>query len=386
MLEIGELAMRDGWDNYIAYSRGRDGRHDCSYTIVPVGSKLSVAWHGLLTRFFDRHGLGSRMATRRFVRKLKEINPDVIHIHNIHGYFLNYLILFRYLSTCGKPVVWTVHDCWLFTGHCYHYDSVGCEKWKTGCSHCPQKTAFPRSLLLDRSEQNYMEKRHAFLSVPAQKFHIVVVSDWMRREMSSSFLKNCTFHTIHNGIDTDVFRPRPDSPYKEQGQFLLLGLANIWSKEKGLDDFVEMASMLNDNETLLLVGVSDALAKKLPQRIRVMPRTADVEKLAEIYSAADVFVNLTYQDNYPTVNMEAMACGTPVVTYDTGGSVETISADTGVVVPKGDIQAVLNAVRKIETLGKETLSIPCREYACSHFSKEACYKQYIDLYNQLLSE
>ena len=386
MLEIADLAMCDGWDCYVAYSGGRDGHHVCAPATVPVGGKLSVVWHGILTRLFDRHGLGSKVATRRFVRKLKEIDPDVIHIHNIHGYFLNYQILFRYLSTCGKPVVWTVHDCWLFTGHCYHYDSVGCEKWKEGCNHCPQKTAFPSSYIVDRSKQNYRDKRQAFLSVPASKFHVVVVSDWMKREMATSFLKDCTFHTIHNGIDTEVFHPYSGSSFREPGKYLLLGVASIWSKEKGLDDFVEIASKLKDNETLLLVGISEALAKKMPKNIRVLPRTADVKQLAEIYSAADVFLNLTYQDNYPTVNMEAMACGTPVVTYDTGGSVETIAADTGFVVPKGNIDAVLNAVREVEKADRNLMRTRCREHASSRFSRDACYHQYIDLYNQLLGE
>ena len=208
MQEIGELAMANGWDSYIAYSRGRDGIKPCKSKLVPVGGKVDVAFHGLLTRFLDMHGLGSKIATQRFIKEIERIQPDVIHIHNVHGYFLNYKILFDYLSKAAIPVVWTIHDCWLYTGHCYHYASVGCDKWKEQCSNCPQKKAFPTSYVVDRSKQNFLDKKSAFTSV--KDLTMVTVSDWMKGEMSHSFLKDCRFQVIHNGIDLDVFDVQSD--------------------------------------------------------------------------------------------------------------------------------------------------------------------------------
>lgn len=386
MKEIGTLAESSGWENYLAYSRGRDGVPQSGMKLLPVGSRISVVLHGLLTRFTDRHGLGSKVATRRFVKELEKLDPDIIHIHNIHGYFLNYKILFEYLQRSGKPVIWTVHDCWLYTGHCYHYASVGCDRWKRGCGGCPQRKAFPQSWFIDRSKKNYSDKKAAFTSI-GDKLTIVTVSDWMRREMENSFLKDCRFEVIHNGIDTERFHPADPSGFitehSLEGKRILLGVANIWSKEKGLDDFVSLSQRLEADEALVLVGLNEDQAAGLPDNIVKISRTANVEELAAIYSAATVFVNLTLQENYPTVNLEAISCGTPVVTYDTGGCRETISEATGTSVPQGDIDAVLESVRDWERTDREDSRRACRDYAVRHFRKEDRYADYIELYEEL---
>lgn len=384
--EIGAVAMEAGWDNYIAYSKGRDGIRPSQSKLLPVGSKLSVALHGLITRFFDMHGLGSKLATRRFVREIEKLRPDVMHIHNIHGYFLNYKILFEYLSKADIPVVWTVHDCWLYTGHCYHYASVGCEKWKTQCENCPQKTAFPTSVFLDRSRQNFNDKKAAFTSL--KNLTIVTVSEWMKGEMSHSFLKDCRYQVIHNGIDLNVFDVQPDDKavrekYGLGDKKIILGLASIWSKEKGWDDFVKMSEMLNEDEVIVMVGVSEEQQKRLPKNIVAIRRTENVRQLAELYSAATAFVNPTWQDNYPTVNLEAIACGTPVVTYRTGGSIEVITEDTGRIVEQGDVVGLLKAVREIAEKGKVQYTAKCRAFALENFRKEDRYADYLKLYESL---
>ena len=386
MQEIGELAMANGWDSYIAYSGGRDGIKPCRSKLVPVGGKVDVAVHGLLTRFLDMHGLGSRIATKRFIKEIERIQPDVIHIHNIHGYFLNYKILFDYLSKAAIPVVWTVHDCWLYTGHCYHYASVGCEKWKEQCCHCPQIRAFPTSYFVDRSKQNFLDKRSAFTSV--KDMTIVTVSDWMKGEMSSSFLKDCRFQVIHNGIDLEVFDVQADDKavrekYNLGTKKIILGLASIWCKEKGWDDFVEMSGMLNEDEVIVMVGVSEEQMKRLPSNIVAIRRTENVRQLAELYSAATEFVNPTWQDNYPTVNLEAIACGTPVVTYRTGGSIEAVTEKTGFVVEQGDVKGLLEAVRRIAERGKVQYTADCRAYALANFRKEDRYADYLKLYENI---
>lgn len=388
MQEIGELAMQHGWESYIAYSYGRDGIKPCKSHLVPVGNRWSVVWHGIVTRLFDRHGLSSDEATRGFIRQIEELNPDIIHIHNIHGYFLNYRILFEFLSRYGKPVIWTVHDCWLYTGHCYYYSYIGCNKWQIGCRHCPQKKEFPTSWLLDRSERNFLDKKAAFTSMPKERLTIVPVSEWIKGEMEHSFLKGYDMRVIHNGINLEVFNIYDTGEVKNRyqlgGKHILLGVASIWSREKGLDDFIELAAMLDKDETLVLVGVDAALQKRLPHNIIGIKRTENIRQLAELYAAADVFVNPTWQDNYPTVNLEAIACGTPVVTYRTGGSIEAVTEHTGFVVEQGDVTGVLEAVRKIEKAGKTSYQQPCRDYALAHFNKEERYADYLRLYDELI--
>lgn len=398
MKEIGELAIANGWESYVAYSKGRDGLPGSTSIPVPVGNKASVAWHGLQTRILDRHGLGSVLATKRFIEDIRRIGPDIIHIHNIHGYFLNCRILFDFLSHSGIQVIWTVHDCWLYTGHCYHYMYAGCDRWKTGCGHCPQRGKFPRSLFADRSARNFRDKRDAFCSMPEDRLTIVPVSDWMRSEMSESFLKDYRFQVIHNGIDTDVFSPQPALEsevrrcYGLGDRHVILGIASIWSEEKGLNDFVEMAARLDSDEVIVLVGMDrkqldDVLSRYgrtvLGDRMVAVKRTADVHQLAGLYSTADVFVNPTWQDNYPTVNLEAISCGTPVVTYRTGGSIEAVAGDTGFVVEQGDIEGLVDAVRRVETLGKAHFRDACRSRAVKEFRKEDRYAEYIELYERL---
>lgn len=387
MQEIGELAMQHGWRSCIAYSKGRDGIKSCQSEVIPVGNKWSTIWHGLETRLFDRHGLASNEATRLFVKQIQELKPDVIHIHNIHGYFLNYQILFDFLAQSNIPVVWTVHDCWLYTGHCYYYSYAGCNKWQTGCGHCPQKKEFPASWLIDRSHQNYDDKKQAFTSLPQDQLTIVPVSEWIREEMQHSFFQNNQFHVIHNGINTNIFNIYNPEQVKQKyglnGKHILLGVASIWSREKGFDDCIQMADFLHPDEMLVLVGVRPEQQKKLKKNMLGIPRTENIHQLAELYAAADAFINPTWQDNYPTVNLEAIACGTPVVTYRTGGSIEAITDQTGFIVPQGNVKEMLEAARLISQRGKAYYQQPCRTYALENFRKEDRYQDYLDLYDKL---
>lgn len=387
MQEIGELAMLHGWKTYMAYSKGRDGIKECKSEIVPVGDVWSTAWHGLETRLLDRHGLASDRATREFVKRIEKIAPDIVHIHNIHGYFLNYRILFDFLSKSGIPVVWTVHDCWLYTGHCYYYSYAGCNKWQTGCGHCPQKKEFPASYFSDRSHRNWLDKKTAFTSMPLDKLTIVPVSDWIREEMSRSFLKDYHFQVIHNGINTEVFDVYDATAVRQQyslgDKHIFLGVASIWSREKGLADFIKMSELIRQDEVIVLVGIKPEYMKLLPKNVVAIARTENIRQLAELYSAADVFINPTWQDNYPTVNLEAIACGTPVVTYRTGGSIEAITDTTGFIVEQGDVAGLVDAARCIIRRGKEAYRNVCRQYAVANFRKEDRYADYLNLYRQL---
>lgn len=386
MQEIGELAMQNGWESYVAY--GRDSRGECQSHIIQIGNKWSIYWHGIITRLFDRHGLGSACATKQFIKEIQRITPDIIHIHNIHGYILNYKILFDYLSKCDIPVIWTVHDCWLYTGHCYYYSFVKCDKWRAQCQQCPQKRDFPASLWLDRSKCNFQDKKKSFTSLPRSRMTIVPVSKWIKGEMQESFLKGFDFRVIHNGINTQIFdindSKKSRSKYRLGDKFVILGVASIWSEEKGLFDFIRLAELLHPEEVIVLVGVKPEQKALLPSNIIAIFRTENIHQLAELYSLADVFVNPTWQDNYPTVNMEAISCGTPVVTYRTGGSVETITDDTGFVIEQGDINSLLETIRTIEERGKEYYQSRCRQYALDNFRKEDRYAEYIKLYDEVL--
>lgn len=390
MQEIGELAMRSGWESYVAYGKGRDGLMPCKSQTLPVGGRLSTLCHGVQTRLADRHGLASQAATRRLIRQIDTLRPDIIHLHNLHGYYLNYPSLFRYLSRCGIPVVWTIHDCWAYTGHCYYYSFVGCTRWETGCHRCPQQRSFPASWFRDRSRLNYLDKKSAFTSLPVRSTVVVPVSEWICGELSRSFLSGYTMRVIHNGIDTGVFHPCASSEvlskYGLSGKRVYLGVASIWSKEKGLDDLLRLSRLLSDSEVLVLVGVDAAQLRRLPARVVGIRRTADVKELACLYSAASVFLNPTWQDNYPTVNLEAISCGTPVATYRTGGSVEAVTEGTGLVVEQGDVPGLLSAARALSARGQAHNAQLCRAYALRHFRKEDRYSDYISLYNELLSE
>ena len=382
--EIGQMAIAKDWESYIAF--GRYGRSSQS-ELIKIGTVLDLKLHGLLTRLFDRHGFGSKHATKNLISRIKEIKPDIIHLHNLHGYYLNIELLFDYLAMAEIPVVWTLHDCWSMTGHCSYFELIGCEKWKQGCFSCPQKDQYPISRWLDNSKRNYRDKKRLFNSV--KSLTMVPVSSWVANLLSESFLKNQPKQTIYNGIDLSVFYPRENgkSIKDELGignHLMLLGVASVWETRKGLEDFMALSQKIDQNAVIVLVGLSTEQLKGLPSNIIGISRTENIAQLAEIYSAADLFLNLTYQDTFPTTNLESLACGTPVLTYNTGGSIEAVTAETGFIVEKGDLMGVLNIIGIVENKEKSIFVKKCRERAEQFFNKTDRYNEYFALYEQLL--
>lgn len=384
--EIGQLAMVNGWESYIAYGKDK-GTKSMSH-IYLIGDNCDFINHAIQTRLFDRHGLSSIANTKKLVKYIDRINPDIIHLHNIHGYFINYPILFDYLVTLKTPIVWTMHDCWLFTGHCAYFDAVGCERWLTGCYNCPQKNTYPTSLLLDRSKQNYIDKRKYFTSL--HDLTLVPVSDWLARLTAKSFFKGSKIHRIHNGVNIDVFKPQSEelcskirSKYELGDKYILLGVASVWSERKGFDDFIRLSKLLPEDMVIVLVGLTSKQIGLLPSNIIGVSRTENIEELAGLYSVADIFLNPTYEDNFPTTNLESLACGTPVITYKTGGSVEAINKETGIIVEQNDFGALLEAIETIRG-GKEAYTTTlCRERAVANFNKLDRFAEYIELYHKL---
>jgi glycosyltransferase involved in cell wall biosynthesis len=377
--DIDKVLKKNGHKSYIAYGRGT-GR-DCD-TTIKIGNNLDNYIHVVKTRLLDKHGLGSKRATIDFIKKIENLNPDIIHLHNIHGYYLNIKLLFEYLKNIKKPIVWTLHDCWAFTGHCAYFDYVDCQKWKTGCFSCPSKSSYPSSFFLDNSKNNYKEKSILFNGV--SNMTIVTPSNWLACLVKQSFLDAYSVKVINNGVDLEVFTPTESSFKRENGlqnKFIILGVANIWGKRKGFDYFIQLSSELKPDEVIVLVGLTEQQSKNLPNNIIGITRTESIKKLAQIYSSADVFVNPTLEDNFPTTNLEALACGTPLITFNTGGSVECIDEGCGYIVEKGDIQELINNFRKVKKMGKSHYSKGCINRAVELYNKNDRYKDYLELYS-----
>ena len=338
-----------------------------------------------MSRFVDKHGFGSTRATQVFLKEVERLDPDVIHLHNLHGYYLNVELLFGYLRLANKPVVWTLHDCWAFTGHCAHFDYVGCNRWRTVCFSCPQKHGYPASFLTDGSEQNFRRKREAFTGLA--NMMIVTPSKWLARLVEGSFLGSYPIKVINNGINQDVFRPIEGDFREKYGieeKFVILGVASVWGRRKGLSYFIELSRMLGGNDVIVLVGLTKRQLRNLPKNIIGIPKTNSIRELAEIYSSADVFVNPTLEDNFPTTNLEALACGTPVITFDTGGSVETIGRNGGFVVEKGKLGDVLACIEIIKKTGRMYWFERARARAISLYDKNDRLQEYIQLYESLV--
>ena len=376
---IGKQAMANGWQSFIAY--GRKAMPSESQ-LIQIGSRKDHLVHGVFSRVFDNHGLMSQKATKTFIKQIDNIQPEIIHLHNIHGYYLNYPLLFEYLSACKSKVVWTLHDCWGFTGHCSYFDYIGCNKWLTECNNCPQKKSYPASFIFDRSRKNFQDKKHYFL-LP-EKIHLLPVSNWLKDLAKRSFLGDYPVDVIHNGINLDVFYPRSTEgirkKYNCSGKKVLLGVAGVWDNRKGLDDLIKISEKMPSNVTLMLVGLSAKQIDLVSSRKNIIPiaHTESIDELAEIYSMADVFLNPTYEDTYPTTNLEAISCGTPVVTYKTGGSCESVTIpEAGKVVSKGDMDKMLQAALACNKNTKK-----CREYAIDNFDEKICFQKYIDLYEE----
>lgn len=384
--EIGILAIQRGWKSYIAF--GRFPRPSKS-NLIPISSKWGVYLHVLETRLFDRHGLGSKVATKKLIKQIIEIKPDIIHLHHLHGYYINIEILFDFLANADIPVVWTFHDCWSFTGHCAYFDFVDCNKWQLECNSCPQKNEYPASWMIDRSKKNFYQKKALFTSV--KDMVIVPVSKWLSELVDKSFLSNIPRKVIYNGIDINLFSINRNNiavreKYNVGNRFLILGVASPWSRRKGLEDFIKLSKLLAHDMVIILVGLDKKQIKNLPSNVIGLSRTENQNELKDLYSTADVFVNPTWEDNFPTTNLESLACGTPVITYKTGGSVEAISSDTGFVINKGDINSIVNSINIVKRNGKEYYKDLCRNRAIDLYNKEDRFKEYLDLYEELIKK
>lgn len=373
--QIGLCAMMNGWESYIAYGRWCNPSKS---HLIKVGNKLDMYMHYAEQRIRDNEGLCSRGATKRLIKLISEIRPDVVQLHNIHDHYLNYRLLFEYLNKTEIKVVWTMHDCWAFTGHCSHFITKGCERWKTDCFDCPLQREYPKTLF-DRSKKNFTMKKNLFGA--NNNLTIIACSEWIANFVRQSFLKNKSIRVINNGVDLNVFK-NSASLCTNKKIFHVLAISNVWNKDKGFDDILNLRKILSSEYEMTIVGVTKQQLNSLPQGLVGIERTQNVQELVALYSKADVFINPTYADNFPTVNLEALACGTPVITYRTGGSPEAIDEKTGIVVEQGDVNGLVEAIYRMKE--DPLSSADCRKRAEECFDKDKCFEKYVELYEKLI--
>lgn len=350
-----------GWDCIIAYGRNN---YQSKHKTYPIGNRLGQFFHLLKARLLDAEGLGSRWATQRLVKQLKKIKPTVIHLRNIHGYYLHYPTLFDYLRDAGIPVLWTLHDAWSFTGHCSHFASVGCDKWKSGCGSCPQTSEYPKSWWLDRSARNFKLKQRYFTQVPT--LQLVAVSNWLSETVRNSFFRGkVPIYTIVNGVNTEIFRPIASgesidllrNKFGITAKRVIMASARPWSRKKGLYDLIQLCGLLEDDYKstelqVIFIGVSQREIGLLPPNAIGIARTENLTELCALYNLADVYVNASYEESFGLTTAEALACGTPVIGYNNSGTKEILEGlqDDGLnkgamLVPTGDIFAITDAIK-----------------------------------------
>lgn len=373
-VSISESLTAHGIENYVLYAA--DGcRYPLSKSYMSV---FEVRMQALKAKAFGNYGFQSKSATKKLIEKLEEISPDVVQLHNLHGHNVHLGMLFSYFKEKHTKIFWTFHDCWAFTAYCMYFDEAGCDRWRTGCKNCPQRKKY--SWFFDRSKELYKRKRELFSGL---NLTVITPSRWLAELTKKSFLGDYPIEVIHNGIDLNLFSPR-ESDFRERygissEKKILLGVANKWEQRKGLDVFLRLVEKLDDEKfQIVLVGTDGEVDKVLPKEVISIHRTANQKELAEIYSAADCFINPTREDNFPTVNIEALACGTPVITFKTGGSAEAVTEECGIVVEKDDFEGLLNVI--------EDESVVFAKEAClkraSQFSEKNKFKDYISLYTR----
>lgn len=378
--DICRLGASHSMDMYVAYGRGSSPEDINGYKI---SNPIDFISHVFVNFFQGKSGFGSKHVTRKFLKWLDQLNPDIIHLHNLHGFYINIDLLFHYIKKNNIPVIWTLHDCWALTGQCAHFDYIQCLKWQTQCHDCPiYRTQYPYSIFKDNSRNNYTSKKKCFTNV--DNMTIIAPSQWLISKVKHSYLRHYPCHVIKNGINLEVFSPSSKHA-KPSDSKVLLGVANVWTSRKGLEDFYRLSDMLPFEYKIVLIGVNknqkNYIRKHYGNRITPIMRTHNQEELAMWYRSAYAYINTTYEDTFPTTNLEALACGTPVITYNTGGSPESLTHDSGIVVEKGNIQALLTAILSLE---KSSMITP---HSCHlqglNYNRFSCFEEYIGLYQKI---
>lgn len=381
MKDIQSEAIRQGYDT-ISFVGRRNPFKDMP--CEKFGNPFSFWIHVAINTVFDRQGYGSWFSTKKLIRKLREEDPDIIHLHNLHGYYLNLPVLFRYLhEEFEGEVFWTFHDCWPFTGHCPYFTMAQCDKWKKECHHCPNKTSYPISYFRDASRQNYYDKKRMFSDM--DNLTVIVPSEWMADLVKHSFMNQYPIKVMTNGIDRKIFSyKRDDEIYRKyeipSNKKILLGVANVWDKRKGLDDFIALSQDLADEYRIVLVGLSKRQIKRLPDNIIGIEKTENQNELAILYSIADIFINPSREESFSLVTAEAFACGTPVIALNTSAVKELITPENGVVIDNWDVRNYLEAINSVyeKHFDREKIAKTAEKY-----DNKMAAKRIVDLYGKI---
>lgn len=387
--DLKKVMEANGIESYVAFGYGYNPKDNEKETDYRIESDRELLISKLWTKATGHHGFNNKAETKRLLAWIDKVQPDIIHMHNIHNHYVNVRMLLEYIAKKSIPCVLTMHDCWTFTGHCAYFDYSECDKWKTGCNQCPSLRDYPKTFaLIDPSPWNYRMKQKLFAPL---NITFVSPSQWLCDLQQQSFLKDKPCVVINNGVDLSVFHPMKSNVRKLYGisnRKMILAVAGGLSPRKGRDYLLKLPTFLHDDEVLVLVGLQKGQEKLLLQTDKVIgiQRTKTSDELVGLYSEADVFINPTLEDNFPTTNIEALACGTPVVTFRTGGSPEVVTPETGIVVEKGDMDALLAAIRTVIANGKSHYMDACRKKAVADYNKDVQYGKYIELYKRILSE
>lgn len=347
-VDLAHEFEKQGHEVKIAYGRTNTVSHDSKCYAMRIGNLFEITLHGIKSRLIDAHGLGSKHSTKRFLRWAESYAPDVLWLHNIHGYYINYELLFAWIKMHPEmDVKWTLHDCWAFTGHCSHFQVVGCNRWKTVCCKCPQTRQYPTSLFMDNSMRNYRRKQVAFMGV--KNLTLITPSRWLANLVKQSFLKEYPVEVQYNRVDTGVFKPTKSSFRKDFGlcgKIIVLGVSSVWNNRKGLDDFLALSRLLDNRFRIVLVGLSKKQIRKMPLSILALPRVSDVRDLAGIYSEADVFVNPSREETFGLTSYEAALCGARVIVYRGTACEEIANLYNGVVV-EPNVNSLFDAITNL---------------------------------------
>lgn len=381
--DLAEILEQSGHECKIAYGRENVPQKYQKYAIR-IGTDWDLKWHGVQTRLFDRHGLGSKRATKKFIKQVKEYDPDIIHLHNLHGYYLNLPVLFKYLRESKKPVVWSLHDCWSLTGHCAHFDFNGCDKWKTECKNCAYTNEYPKSFF-DASKRNFKIKQELYMDMP--NLSLIVPSKWMCEVLGDSFLHNADLYMFPAGIDLNRFKPTQSDFKKKndlENKYIVLGVASIWNSMKGIEYMSKLANDLPEDRYQVVIVGNIADGFQLSDRVMCLHNTDSIEELCALYSTADVFVNPTLQETQGLTTIEAFACGTPAVIFGSGGSADCIDNTCGVAIERGNYDEFLHMV--IKACEKKPFTKDACIEKSKKYDKNLCYNPILNLYNEVLEK
>lgn len=370
---VRQLSTIDGVEPLIVYGR-KNTKNDAN--TYKISNDIKTLWAMGSTILFNNELILNKGNTKKLIKKIEEFKPDIIHLHNLHGYYVNYKELFEYLNTKNIKIIWTHHDCWPITGYCPHFDLIKCEKYKTHCENCPYGFDYPFSLFKQNLRKHFNIKKELFTN--NDNLTIAVTSNWSKKKIKESFLKDENVVVINNGIKLDDFKPICN----KDKEFSILFVANYWTKAKGLEDLEPIIKGINKDIKVTIVGKIKA-SKYLNERCVLIDRTDSKQELAKLYSKNHLFVNPTYQDVFGLVNVEALACGTPVITYNTGGCPEILNSKCGLVIEKGNTLEMINAINNLYNNYYFLLG-DCINRS-NDFSLERMKNSYSKLYKELIN-